>query len=183
VLWGRRPPGFDAGFRRRAPGRAQVCGGPALSLARYEELELLVCGLPHLDFEGLERAARYEGGYGRKSPAVVALWSVVHALSIDQKRRFLFFTTGCDRRGVVVVETNGMPLVLFGMRHRTFCPYLATMNRILRDPCITNQVPVVQVSRVQCAHFHVGQMPALLAVRGLSMTVSAGLARSITSKV
>jgi hypothetical protein len=29
----------------------QVCGGPALSLFRHEELELLVCGLPHFDFD------------------------------------------------------------------------------------------------------------------------------------
>ncbi len=43
----------------------QVCGGPALSLFRGEELELLVCGLPHLDFEQLERGAVYEGGYSR----------------------------------------------------------------------------------------------------------------------
>lgn len=44
---------------------AQVCGGPALSLFRGKELELLVCGLPHLDFEALERVAKYEGGYSR----------------------------------------------------------------------------------------------------------------------
>jgi hypothetical protein len=29
----------------------QVCGGPALSLFRHEELELLVCGLHHYDFD------------------------------------------------------------------------------------------------------------------------------------
>lgn len=31
--------------------RKQVCGGPALSLFRHEELELLICGLPHFDFD------------------------------------------------------------------------------------------------------------------------------------
>jgi hypothetical protein len=41
-----------------------VCGGPALTLFTPAELELLVCGLPHLDFEALERVAKYEG-YGR----------------------------------------------------------------------------------------------------------------------
>lgn len=47
---------FRAGFLR-------ACGGPALSLFAHNppELELLVCGLPHLDFGALERAARYEG--------------------------------------------------------------------------------------------------------------------------
>ena len=43
----------------------QVCGGPALSLLRAEELELMVAGLPHLDFDSLEKGARYEGGYSK----------------------------------------------------------------------------------------------------------------------
>eukprot|EP00959_Pyramimonas_sp_CCMP1952_P045660 953890-Pyramimonas_sp.AAC.1 len=48
--------------------RPQVCGGPALSLFRYEELELLVCGLPHLDFAALQQVTRYEGGYSPTHP-------------------------------------------------------------------------------------------------------------------
>ena len=37
---------------------SQVCGGLALGLFRYDELELLVCGLPHLDFNELEKNAK-----------------------------------------------------------------------------------------------------------------------------
>lgn len=36
-----------------------MAGGPALSLLSDVELELLVCGLPHLDFDALEKAARW----------------------------------------------------------------------------------------------------------------------------
>jgi len=50
--------------------RVQVCGGPALSLFRYEELELLICGLPHLDFEALEEVTQYDAGYHRTHPVV-----------------------------------------------------------------------------------------------------------------
>ena len=50
---------------RIAPAPLQVCSGPALTLFNPTELELLVCGLPHLDFEQLEAAAKYEGGYSR----------------------------------------------------------------------------------------------------------------------
>jgi ubiquitin-protein ligase E3 A len=49
-------------FRR---GFIRVCGGPALSMFTPGELELLVCGLQHLDFDELERVARCEGGYSR----------------------------------------------------------------------------------------------------------------------
>lgn len=44
----------QAGFNR-------VMGGSSISLLRPEELELLVCGTPHLNFHELEEVARYEG--------------------------------------------------------------------------------------------------------------------------
>ncbi len=44
----------------------QVCGGPALSLFRTGyELELLIAGVPQLDFDDLEAVARYEGDYNQ----------------------------------------------------------------------------------------------------------------------
>lgn len=75
----------------------QVAGGPALSLLRDEELELLVCGLPHLDFDALQAAARYEGGFAADHPTVRQFWRVVKALPLDKKRRLLAFATGSDR--------------------------------------------------------------------------------------
>lgn len=75
----------------------QVCGGPALSLFRYEELELLVCGLPHYNFAELEKAARYEGGYNADHPTITTFWKIIHHFSLEQKKRFLLFTTGSDR--------------------------------------------------------------------------------------
>jgi hypothetical protein len=60
---------FSEGFH-------EVCGGPALRLFRHEELELLVCGLPHLDFSALESVTRYDGGYTKKSPAILMFWKV-----------------------------------------------------------------------------------------------------------
>ncbi len=46
----------------------QVCGGDALRLFQPEELELLLCGNPQLDFEALERVA------------LVRLWTFVSGL-------------------------------------------------------------------------------------------------------
>lgn len=40
-----------------------LCGGPALQLFSATELERLVCGNPFLDFDNLQKSARYEGGY------------------------------------------------------------------------------------------------------------------------
>ena len=75
----------------------QVCGGPALSLFRYEELELLVCGLPHYNFADLQKAAKYDGGYHEDHPTIKMFWNIIQHFTLEQKKRFLLFTTGSDR--------------------------------------------------------------------------------------
>jgi len=56
----------------------QVCGGEALNLFQPEELELLICGNPVLDFQALERVTQYEDGLRVDSPLIKHFWSVVH---------------------------------------------------------------------------------------------------------
>jgi len=80
---------FMVGFRT-------VCNSPAFDLFRWEELELLICGSPELDFEELEKTTQYEG-YDENSPVIKYFWEVVHSLPLDEKKRLLFFTTGSDR--------------------------------------------------------------------------------------
>lgn len=93
-------------FKAFAKGFHTVAGGPALSLFTPAELELLVCGLPHLDFEGLQNAAKYEGGYSADSTAVKWFWEVVRGtFTLEQKRQFLMFTTGSDRAPVGGLST------------------------------------------------------------------------------
>ena len=81
-------------------GFHQVCGGPALALFRWEEIELLICGLPELDFGALERVTRYEGGFTEDSLVVQWVWEILDAYSLEEQKLFLFFTTGCDRSPV-----------------------------------------------------------------------------------
>lgn len=84
---------FSAGFH-------QVCGGPALALFRPEELELLVCGQPCLDFGALELSTNYDAGYTCETPIVKAFWEVIHSMDVSQQKKFLFFVTGCNRAPV-----------------------------------------------------------------------------------
>ncbi|KAI3438759.1 hypothetical protein D9Q98_001177 [Chlorella vulgaris] len=91
---------IDKQFSAFRSGFLRVCGGPALTLFSPPELELLICGLPHLDFEALEGVSRYEGGYSRDHQEVRWFWEVLHGLSLEQKRAFLQFTTGSDRAPV-----------------------------------------------------------------------------------
>jgi ubiquitin-protein ligase E3 A len=65
-----------------------------------EELQLLICGSPVLDFKDLEHVTTYDGGYTKDSPPVVNFWSIIHELTTEQQKRFLFFATGSDRAPV-----------------------------------------------------------------------------------
>jgi len=95
-------------------GFYQVCGGPALTLFRHEELELLICGLPHFDFDALERVTVYQNGFSKDSQVIKWFWELVKSMSLDEKKQLLFFTTGNDRAPVgglgtlkFIIQRNG----------------------------------------------------------------------------
>ncbi|XP_018332233.1 ubiquitin-protein ligase E3A [Agrilus planipennis] len=66
-------------------------------LFRPEEIELLICGSKNFDFDELEGATEYDGGYTSDTPIIKHFWSVVHSLSMEDKRKLLQFATGSDR--------------------------------------------------------------------------------------
>ncbi|CAG9769498.1 unnamed protein product [Ceutorhynchus assimilis] len=87
---------------------------PLEQLFRPEEIELLICGSKNFDFDELENSTEYDGGYTHNSQVVKDFWLVVHAFSIEDKRKLLQFTTGSDRvpigglsRLKLVIAKNG----------------------------------------------------------------------------
>jgi ubiquitin-protein ligase E3 A len=66
-------------------------------MLKPEELELIICGTQNLDFIELEKASRYDDGYEKTSLTIQHLWEVIHSLTEEEKKKFLFFLTGCDR--------------------------------------------------------------------------------------
>lgn len=55
---------------------------------------LLICGSEDFDFAALELVAVYEDGYTRDSQTIRDFWAVAHALTAEEKKKLLFFTTG-----------------------------------------------------------------------------------------
>jgi len=92
---------FKKGFMR-------VCGGAAIELFTAEELELLVCGNPTLDFEALEKVTHYDDGFEEDSPMIKHFWEVVHGFTEEEKRLLLKFATGSDRAPI-----NGLSSLTF----------------------------------------------------------------------
>ncbi|XP_045459726.1 ubiquitin-protein ligase E3A [Melitaea cinxia] len=99
-------------FRR---GFAMVTDESQLgALFRPEEVEMLVCGSKNFDFNELEKSTEYDGGFTAESQTVKDFWSIVHGLSLEDKRKLLQFTTGSDRVPVgglshlkLVIARNG----------------------------------------------------------------------------
>eukprot|EP01090_Pellita_catalonica_P017474 TRINITY_DN5282_c0_g1_i2.p1 TRINITY_DN5282_c0_g1~~TRINITY_DN5282_c0_g1_i2.p1 ORF type:complete len:207 (-),score=31.21 TRINITY_DN5282_c0_g1_i2:340-960(-) len=84
-------------FDAFAKGFNIVCLTKGFKLFRAEELELLICGSPVLDFEELEKVTVYESGYSKDHPVIKNFWEVVHSFNLEQQKKLLFFATGSDR--------------------------------------------------------------------------------------
>lgn len=87
----------DSLFSSFYRGFWKVCGGEILQTFTPEELELMICGNPELNFYELQRTTRYESGYTENSAVVVWFWELVHAYDLEHKKKFLTFATGSDR--------------------------------------------------------------------------------------
>lgn len=78
-----------------------------------QELELIICGSQNLDFKELQKAAKYEG-YEEDSITIKFMWEILLEFNEEEKKKFLFFVTGCDRAPIdglgnlpFVVTRNG----------------------------------------------------------------------------
>ena len=61
-----------------------------------QELELIICGTQELDFSELQKAVKYEN-YNKDSITIKYFWEILMELNEEEKKKFLFFVTGCDR--------------------------------------------------------------------------------------
>jgi E3 ubiquitin-protein ligase NEDD4 len=90
-------------------GFYDVVDEPLLSVFDYQELELLLCGLPDIDVNDWKAQSEYTGEYekkGVKHKVIMDFWSVVEEeFTPEQRARLLQFTTG----------TSGVPASGFAM--------------------------------------------------------------------
>ncbi len=78
-------------------GFYKVCLEEYNSFLSPEELELIICGNQILDFHELKKAVKYEDGFTKDSKTIVDFWEIAFQFTEEEKKKFLFFVTGCDR--------------------------------------------------------------------------------------
>ena len=84
-------------FKYFKNGFFRVCDKQLSPILLPEELELIICGTQILNFYELKKAAKYEDGYKIDSLTIKYFWEVLFDFSEEEKKKFLFFVTGCDR--------------------------------------------------------------------------------------
>ena len=78
-------------FESFKKGFYKLYSGEMITNCDPEELQLLICGSPVLDFHELEKATKYDGGYNSKSDTIIKFWDILHSLDLEQKKKFYSF--------------------------------------------------------------------------------------------
>jgi|TARA_B110000211_G_scaffold169652_1_gene191417 hypothetical protein len=72
-------------------------GLPLLSVLDFQELELMLNGLPTIDVDDWAKHTVYKNGYSRSSKQVAWFFSTVKKMTQEQQARLLQFATGTAR--------------------------------------------------------------------------------------
>ncbi|EJK61422.1 hypothetical protein THAOC_18095, partial [Thalassiosira oceanica] len=78
-------------------GIFDVIPAPLLTIFDFQELELLMCGLPEIDIDDWKENTEYSGDYDREGPnhkVCVWFWEIVSEYDQELKARLLQFVTG-----------------------------------------------------------------------------------------
>ncbi|CAH8562696.1 unnamed protein product [Schistosoma turkestanicum] len=95
---------FEKGF-------LQVCGGYSLKLFQPSELQSLVVGSEVVNWDELRQNTTYQGVYWDRHPVIIWFWDVLlYDFTVEEKKKFLRFLTGCDR--VPIVGFSGVKITI-----------------------------------------------------------------------
>lgn len=116
---------FHTGFHK-------VCGGRVLELFHSHELMAVVVGNENYDWEELQRNATYKEGYTANDPTIILFWQVFHELSLEEKKKFLLFLTGCDR--IPIQGMKAIKIIIQPMSDERMLPVAHTCFNVLDLP-------------------------------------------------
>ena len=127
-------------FDAMKKGFMRACDSDALKMFRPEELELLICGRPELDFHDLEKGARYDDGYTKDDPIIKRFWKVVHEMDVERQRKLLTFVTGSDRAPIDGLSKLRMVITKSGSETDRLPSAHTCFNHLLLPPYKTKSL-------------------------------------------
>ena len=111
-------------------GFSEVIPEPLLTIFDFQELELLMCGLPEIDIDDWRENTQYSGTFettGGQHEVCEWFWEVVSELDREMKARLLQFVTGTSgvpTAGFGVLQGNGWnirPFTIHGVKLSPSC--------------------------------------------------------------
>jgi hypothetical protein len=125
------------------------CDDSLLKDFEPDELELLVCGNPTLDFNQLPKNVKYEG-FTANDTFIKWFWEIIFELNEEQKKKFLMFVTGCEKAPIdglaglgLIIQKNGNDSELLPTSHTCFnvllIPEYSTKDKLRKKMAIALQ--------------------------------------------
>jgi hypothetical protein len=100
-------------------GIYEVVPRKLLGVFDYQELELLMCGIPSIDLDDWKQHTEYFGSYHANHKIILWFWSILESLCPEDQARLLQFATGSSRspaRGFKALCSSDSKLQLFGIQ-------------------------------------------------------------------
>nr|XP_019943548.1 PREDICTED: probable E3 ubiquitin-protein ligase HERC6 [Paralichthys olivaceus] len=84
-------------FEEFKRGFFKVCDRDVVDFFQPEELQAVMMGQEDYDWQVFKQNTVYEGEYHAGHPTIITFWEVFEKLTVEEKKKFLLFLTGCDR--------------------------------------------------------------------------------------
>nr|XP_035978617.1 probable E3 ubiquitin-protein ligase HERC6 isoform X2 [Halichoerus grypus] len=119
-----------------------------LKLFHPEELMTAVVGNTDYDWKLFEENSRYDQGYHKSHPTILMFWKAFHKLTLEEKRKFLFFLRGNDRLPVRGKQEIGIVFRCPETFSETDYPRALTCHNILDLPKYSTMEKVEEALQV-----------------------------------
>ncbi|XP_004756148.2 probable E3 ubiquitin-protein ligase HERC6 isoform X4 [Mustela putorius furo] len=130
-------------------GFYKVCDKEILvKLFQPEELMAAVVGNTDYDWKQFEENSQYDQGYHKSHPTILMFWKAFHKLTLEEKRKFLFFLRGNDRLPVRGKQQMGIIFRCPETFRETDYPRALTCHSILDFPKYSTMEKVEEALQV-----------------------------------
>uniref|UniRef100_A0A8C7C8T8 HECT and RLD domain containing E3 ubiquitin protein ligase family member 6 n=1 Tax=Neovison vison TaxID=452646 RepID=A0A8C7C8T8_NEOVI len=139
----------EAVYEEFQRGFYKVCDKEILvKLFQPEELMAAVVGNTDYDWKQFEENSQYDQEYHKSHPTILMFWKAFHKLTLEEKRKFLFFLRGNDRLPLRGKQQMGITFRCPETFRETDYPRALTCHNILDFPKYSTMEKVEEALQV-----------------------------------